>query len=80
MPKKSKEVLSADAQAKVKQRTDDLLDDDADVDVEYDDAGLLVVQQTEASKSDQRMVTRRRLENYLEERRLQKEIGDDYDF
>jgi hypothetical protein len=78
MPKKSKEVLSADAKAKVKERTDDLLDDDPDMDVDYDDAGVLV--QTEASKADQRMLTRRRLENYLEERRLQKEIGDDYDF
>ena len=78
MPKKSKEVLSAVAQEKVKQRTDDLVDDDADIDVEYDDAGLLI--QAESTKSDQRMVIRRRLENYLEERRLQKEIGDDYDF
>lgn len=78
MPKKSKEVLSADAKAKVKERTDDLLDDDPDMDVDYDDTGVLI--QTEASKADQRMLTRRRLENYLEERRLQKEIGDDYDF
>ena len=78
MPKKTKEVLSADAKAKVKERTDDLLDDDSDIDVDYDDAGILV--QTESSKADQRMLTRRRLENYLEERRLQKEIGDDYDF
>ena len=78
MPKKSKEVLSAEAKAKVKQRTEDLLDDDTDAEVEYDDDG--VVAQTETSKVDQRMIMRRRLENYLEERRLQKEIGDDYDF
>jgi len=78
MPKKSKEVLSAEAKAKVKQRTEDLLDDDADAEVEYDEDGLAT--QAEPSKVDQRMIMRRRLENYLEERRLQKEIGDDYDF
>ena len=78
MPKKSKEVLSAEAKAKVKQRTEDLLDDDPDVEVEYDDDGLIV--QAEPNKVDQRMIMRRRLENYLEERRLKKEIGDDYDF
>jgi len=78
MPKKSKEVLSAEAKAKVKQRTEDLLDDDTDAEVEYDDDGAIA--QTETSKVDQRMIMRRRLENYLEERRLQKEIGDDYDF
>lgn len=78
MPKKSKEVLSAEAKAKVKQRTEDLLDDEADVEVEFDDDGLIV--QAESSKVDQRMVSRRRLENYMEERRLKKEIGDDYDF
>lgn len=78
MPKKSKEVLSAEAKDKVKQRTEDLLDDDPDVEVEYDEDGLIV--QAEPNKVDQRMIMRRRLENYLEERRLKKEIGDDYDF
>ncbi len=78
MPKKSKEVLSAEAKDKVKQRTEDLLDDDPDVEVEYDEGGLIV--QAEPNKVDQRMIMRRRLENYLEEQRLKKEIGDDYDF
>ncbi len=77
MPKKSKEVLSKEAHAKVKQRTEDLLDDDVDVEVDYDDDGLLTQPE---SKSDKRMQHRRRLELYLEERRLQKELSDDFDF
>lgn len=76
MPKKSKAVLSKDAQAKVKQRTEDLIEDDEELDVDYDADGLLT--QTE-SKSDKRMQHRRRLESYLEERRLQKELSDDFD-
>ena len=79
MPRKSKAALSKEAQNQVKKRTDELLDDDElDVDaLDFEDNGLIAKIETTV---DQRMAVRRRLENYLEERRLQKEIGDDFDY
>jgi len=79
MARKSKAALSKEAQNQVKKRTDELLDDDdLDVDaIDFEDNGLIAKIETTA---DQRMAVRRRLENYLEERRLQKEIGDDFDY
>ncbi len=77
MPKKSKAELSKNAQTKLKERTEDLIDDDDLADVDFDDNGLIA--QT-PSKSDKRMIIRRRLEDYLEDRRLKKELSDDYDF
>lgn len=79
MPRKSKAALSKEAQTQVKNRTDEMLDDDAaDVEeVDFDESNVLA--KTEVS-TDHKMAMRRRLENYLEERRLQKELGDDIDF
>lgn len=79
MARKSKAALSKEAQNQVKKRTDELLDDDElDVDaLDFEDNGLITKIE---STVDQRMAVRRRLENYLEERRLQKEIGDDFDY
>lgn len=79
MARKSKAALSKEAQNQVKKRTDELLDDDElDVDaLDFEDNGLIAKIE---STVDQRMAVRRRLENYLEERRLQKEIGDDFDY
>lgn len=79
MARKSKAALSKEAQTQVKKRTDELLDDDElDVDaIDFEDNGLIAKIE---STVDQRMAVRRRLENYLEERRLQKEIGDDFDY
>lgn len=79
MARKSKAALSKEAQTQVKKRTDELLDDDElDVDaIDFEDNGLIAKVE---STVDQRMAVRRRLENYLEERRLQKEIGDDFDY
>jgi hypothetical protein len=78
MPKKSKAALSKEAQSQVKKRTDEMLDDDV-VDIEdadFDESS--VIAKAEVS-TDDKMAMRRRLENYLEERRLQKELGDDFD-
>jgi t-SNARE complex subunit (syntaxin) len=76
MPRKSKAALSKEAQTQVKKRTDEMLDDDVE-DVEFDESSVLA--KTEVS-TDDKMAMRRRLENYLEERRLQKELGDDFDY
>jgi len=62
-----------------KKRTDEMLDDDV-VDMEdadFDESSVLA--KAEVS-TDHKMAMRRRLENYLEERRLQKELGDDFDY
>lgn len=79
MPKKSKAALSKEAQNQVKKRTDEMLDDDV-VDVEdadFDESSVLAKAEVSV---DQKMAMRRRLENYLEERRLKKELGDDFDY
>lgn len=79
MPRKSKAALSKEAQSQVKKRTDEMLDDEV---IEVDEADFeesSVLAKAEGSV-DQKMAMRRRLENYLEERRLQKELGDDFDY
>ncbi|MEJ2360741.1 MAG: hypothetical protein P8Z75_04830 [Gammaproteobacteria bacterium] len=78
MPKKSKAALSKEAQTQVRKRTNEMLDDeilDGD-EAEFDESGVLA---KSAGSVDHKMAMRRRLENYLEERRLQKELGDDFD-
>jgi hypothetical protein len=79
MPKKSKAALSKEAQTQVKKRTDEMLDDDvADVEeVDFDESSVLAKAEVSV---DHKMAMRRRLENYLEERRLKKELGDDFDY
>jgi hypothetical protein len=79
MPKKSKAALSKEAQTQVKKRTDEMLDDDV-VDVEdadFDESNVLAKAEVSV---DQKMAMRRRLETYLEERRLKKELGDDFEY
>ena len=79
MPKKSKAALSKEAQTQVKKRTDEMLDDDV-VDVEeadFDESSVLAKAEVSV---DHKMAMRRRLEAYLEERRLKKELGDDFDY
>ena len=78
MPKKSKAALSKHAQTQVKKRTEELLDDDVidEEGNEFDESSALAKE----SSVDHKMAMRRRLEDYLEERRLQKELGDDFDY
>jgi hypothetical protein len=79
MPKKSKAALSKEAQTQVKKRTDEMLDDDVvDVDeADFDESSVLAKAEVSV---DHKMAMRRRLEAYLEERRLKKELGDDFDY
>lgn len=79
MPKKSKAALSKEAQTQVKKRTDEMLDDDVDevADGDFDESSELAKAEVSA---DHKMAMRRRLEAYLEERRLKKELGDDFDY
>lgn len=79
MPKKSKAALSKQAQTQVKKRTEELLDDEVidEEGNEFDESSALA--KSEGSV-DHKMAMRRRLEDYLEERRLQKELGDDFDY
>lgn len=79
MPKKSKAALTKEAQTQVKKRTDEMLDDEVtDVeDADFDESSALAKAEVSV---DHKMAMRRRLENYLEERRLKKELGDDFDY
>jgi len=78
MAKKDKAVPSQDAKAQLDKRTDDLMDDDnEEMDIEFDENGLLTVS---GSSDDRRIAARRKLEDYLEEKRLRKELGDDFDY
>jgi len=79
MPKKSKAALAKEAQNQVKKRTDEMLDDEV-IDAEdgdFDESSVLAKAEVSV---DHKMAMRRRLENYLEERRLKKELGDDFDY
>lgn len=78
MPRKSKAALSKEAQSQVKQRTDEMLDDVVEEgEGDFEEASELAKAEVSV---DQKMAMRRRLENYLEERRLRKELGDDFDY
>ena len=70
MAKNDKVEPSADAKAQLDKRTDDLMDDDnVGMDVDYDGKSMLT---NTSSTEDQRVAARRKLEDYLEEKRLQK--------
>jgi len=77
MAKKSKVINTNDAKEQVNKRTDELIDDDEVVDLDFDDNGLLTDM---ASTADKNQAARRRLEDYLEEKRLRNEIGDDFEY
>lgn len=86
MPKKDKAAPKAGmaksevakvAKQQVKSRTDELVDDDEfDTDIDlYDDA-----LEKSASEGKVHPSARRKLEDYLEEKRLRRDIEDDFDF
>jgi len=78
MPGKDKKTLSKNAQQSVKKRTDEFIeDDDLDIDAEVNDS--ISFDQPERS-SNKSAISRRILEDYLEEKRLQRELKDDFDF
>ena len=78
MSKTDKAALSKDAKQQVKKRTEELLDDDDfGTDIDFDDESLLL---KPAGDSQIHISARRKLEDYLEERRLRRDIEDDFDF
>jgi hypothetical protein len=77
MARKSKTRTAEDAKEQVNKRTDDLIDDDGEIDVDFDENGLLTKVDSVADKN---LAARRRLEDYLEEKRLRNEIMDDFDY
>ena len=78
MSKLDKAAISKDAKQQVKKRTEELLDDDDfGTDVEFDDDSLLL---KPVDDGQLHISARRKLEDYLEERRLRKAIEDDFDF
>lgn len=77
MSGKDKKTLSRSAVQSVKKRTEELIeDDDLDIDAELDEVSLLDVASSHARSSS----SRRQLEDYLEERRLRRELSDDFDY
>ena len=77
MAKKSKAKTAEDAKEQVNKRTDDLIDDDGEIDLDFDENGLLTKVD---STGDRNLAARRRLEDYLEEKRLRNELMDDFDY
>jgi len=78
MSKSDKAAISKDAKQQVKKRTEELLDDDDfGTDVDFDDESLLI---KPADDGQLHISARRKLEDYLEEKRLRKAIEDDFDF
>ena len=77
MARKSKAKVVEQAKEQVSQRTDDLIDDEGEFDLDFDENGLLTRIETTGDKN---VAARRRLEDYLEEKRLRNELGDDFDF
>lgn len=78
MAKKKKAVQSANAKEQTSGGSDELVEEEVvETDAEVvEDPGRFVKTEDEVAK---RMIMRRKLEQYLEERRLKKELGDDYD-
>lgn len=75
---KAKAQMAKDARQKVKERTEELLDDDDfGTDIDFDDDALLTKSSEEGKIHTS---ARRRLEDYLEERRLRRDLEDDFDF
>lgn len=73
----AKDEMANDARQRVKARTDELLDDDEfGSGIDFDDEALM-----DKSAGDGKLHTsaRRKLEDYLEEKRLRRDIEDDFD-
>ena len=77
MAKKKQAMQSTESDKSSVDKSDDLLDE---VDGELDEGINEELLAGSEKDVDQRMAVRRRLEQYLEDRRLRKELGDDLDF
>jgi hypothetical protein len=78
MAKKKEAVQSTKDKKPVKENlSEDFIDDDeVDAGADFDEDAVL---ERSANEVDQRVLARRRLEDYMEERRLREELGDDFD-
>ncbi|MBI3560358.1 MAG: hypothetical protein HY080_01380 [Gammaproteobacteria bacterium] len=77
MAKKKKAVQSTNATEQGAGGSDELVEEEVtEPEAEVTEAGQFSKQEDDVAK---RMIMRRKLEKYLEERRLKKELGDDYD-
>lgn len=77
MAKKKKAVQSTNAKEQTSGDSDELIEDEvADVEPEVEDPARFAKAEDEVAR---RMIMRRKLELFLEERRLKKELGDDFD-
>ncbi len=77
MAKKKKAVQSTNAKEQTSGGSDELIEDEiVEVDAEVEDPAQFAKNEDEVAR---RMIMRRKLEQYLEERRLKKELGDDFD-
>ena len=76
MAKKKKAMQSTDAKEQVESSSDDLVEEEtAEIDGVIEDLPLV----NKEDEVTRRMMMRRKLEQYMEERRLKKELGDDFD-
>ncbi len=76
MAKKKKAMQSTDAKEQVTGSTDDLVEEEAaEIDGVIEDLPVI----NKEDEVTRRMLMRRKLEQYMEERRLKKELGDDFD-
>jgi len=74
----SKSKMAKQAKLQVKKRTEELLDgDEFDAGIELDDEALKLEEMGEGKLHTS---ARRKLEDYLEEKRLRRDIEDDFDF
>ena len=78
MAKKKEAVQSTrDSKTTKDSVSDDLIDDDVvDAGADFDES---TIPERSAREVDQRVIARRKLEDYMEERRLRQELGDDFD-
>jgi len=73
----ARDQIAKDARQRVKARTDELLDDDEfGSDIDFDDEALI---ERAAGDGKLHISARRKLEDYLEEKRLRMDIEDDFD-
>ncbi len=76
--KLSKTKMAKEAKLQVNKRTDELLDDDEfDAGLELNDEALMPEEMEDGKIHTS---ARRKLEDYLEEKRLLRDIEDDFDF
>ena len=76
MAKKKKAMQSTDAKEQVAGSTDDLIEEEV---VEVDSVIEVLPLLNKEDEVTRRMLMRRKLEQYMEERRLKKELGEDFD-